>query len=96
QVLRVQPTYPLTAGLSGKKLQMVLGGAMDSLRGMPFPSWLEEDTLEKKGWPSFEEALWAVHNPQEVDDLSLQSPARSRLAFDELLGSQVVLALRRR
>jgi len=60
-----------------------------------FPDWLEDSFREAKGWPTFPEALYQVHNPTRVDDIHASSKARERLAFDELLASQLPTALRR-
>ncbi|CAM9788511.1 unnamed protein product, partial [Chrysoparadoxa australica] len=58
--------------------------------------WLETKTLEEKGWPPFLQAIKTVHSPADDNDLHPCSPAKERLAFDELLASQVLLAARRK
>lgn len=41
-------------------------------------------------------ALRSAHSPQSEEDLLPSAPARARIAYDELLAGQVVLARRRR
>jgi ATP-dependent DNA helicase RecG len=51
--------------------------------------------MARESLPSWRDALERLHNPLGEGDLSLQSPARRRLAFDELLAHQLALAMRR-
>eukprot|EP00903_Cladosiphon_okamuranus_P021747 g19995.t1 len=97
KVMVVQPTYPLTAGLALLSLRSAIALALDKLKEMPFPpEWIDAEVMRENGWPGLREALVAAHSPQEKDDLGLSGSARSRLAYDELLASQLALALRRR
>ncbi|MFN3077112.1 MAG: ATP-dependent DNA helicase RecG [Alphaproteobacteria bacterium] len=90
-VLVVEPTYPLTTGLSGKQLGRVIRGALG--RVPELPEWHDPALMRREGWPSWKEALAAVHAPQNASDLEPSSLARRRLAYDELLASQLALAL---
>eukprot|EP00904_Undaria_pinnatifida_P013740 jgi/Undpi1/9497/HiC_scaffold_27.g11953.m1 len=97
KVMVVQPTYPLTAGLSLTSFRSVVTRALDHLERLPLPpEWVDEDLMRERGWPGLREALVAAHNPQEEEDLHLSSTTRSRLAYDEFLASQLILAMRRR
>lgn len=60
-----------------------------------FSDWLKDSFREDKCWPTFHEALLRVHNPSCVEDVHSSSKARQRLAFDELLATQLPTALRR-
>jgi len=88
---KVEPVYPLTAGLSLK----VLGKTMHAALSIPeaLPEWLDPPLLDREKWPSWLEALQAVHAPESTNDLSLQTPAHRRLAYDELLANQLALAI---
>ena len=44
-----------------------------------------------RGWPDFSEALSQAHAPAREEDLDPTTPARQRLAYDELLASQLAL-----
>ena len=48
---------------------------------------------KKQNWLGFKDALSAAHNPKNADELLPQSPARMRLAYDELLANQLALAI---
>ncbi|MBX6320440.1 MAG: ATP-dependent DNA helicase RecG, partial [Rhodospirillaceae bacterium] len=88
---RVEPVYPLTAGLPPK----VLGRAIEAALGRApdLPEWIDPAFLRHQGWPRWREALLQAHAPQTAADLDPDTPARRRLAFDELLASQLALAL---
>ena len=88
---RVEPVYPLTAGLMPK----VLGKAIQAtLARLPdLPEWIDPAYLRRQGWPGWRDAVLAAHNPQGEADLSPETAPRRRLAFDELLASQLALAL---
>lgn len=55
--------YP--PGVTSSKLQGVIRDALDSLPD--FPDWLPERMRASKGWPSFHQALYEVHNPSKPD-----------------------------
>ena len=93
-IRRVEPTYPLTAGLTSKPLNKAIGGA---LRLIPeLEEWQDISWLRKKNWPSWRQSLMTVHNPESEKDNDPQSPARARLAYDEFLADQLALALVRK
>ncbi|WP_119458751.1 ATP-dependent DNA helicase RecG [Rhodospirillaceae bacterium SYSU D60014] len=87
----IEPVYPMTAGLPSKALQKAVEGALDRIPDLP--EWLEPSYLKRQGWPAWRQALLAAHRPQGEADLSPETPARQRLAFDELLANQLALAL---
>ncbi len=87
----VEPVYPLTQGLSLKVLSKAIGGALPLAPDLP--EWLDPAFRKKHSWPAWREALESLHNPETEDDLSPETPARSRLAYDELLANQLALAL---
>jgi len=87
----VEPVYPLTEGLGPRTVQRA---AQDAVHKLPaLPEWQDEAWLTAREWPSFREALAEQHSPQIPDAIALTSPARQRLAYDELLASQLALAL---
>jgi ATP-dependent DNA helicase RecG len=57
--------------------------------------WQDGDWLSRNAYPSFAEALGKLHRPQVPDDISPESAAWSRLAYDEFLAGQLALALLR-
>ncbi len=91
QLKRVEPIYPMTAGLTPK----ILGRAVQAAvaRAPEMPEWLDPSLLRKMKWPAWHTALWVAHNPTSEEDLSPNTPARRRLAYDELLANQLAMAL---
>ncbi|SLN55091.1 ATP-dependent DNA helicase RecG [Oceanibacterium hippocampi] len=90
----VEAVYPLTAGLSNRVLAKAVRAALADLPTLP--DWLDPAYKAKQGWTDWKPALLAAHAPTERDDLAAAAPARSRLAYDELLANQLALALVRR
>ncbi len=87
----IEPVYPLTAGLSSKTLQKAVRAAVDRVPHLP--EWLNDAHLHQTGWPDFAEALKTLHAPHERNDIDPASPFMQRLAYDELLASQLALAM---
>ena len=87
----VEPVYGLTEGLGPRLVQKA---AEIALSRVPIlPEWLDPAFVAAKRWPSFNEALFAIHRPETPQALEPTSPARQRLAFDELLASQLALVM---
>jgi ATP-dependent DNA helicase RecG len=91
QVRGVEPVYPLTAGLSSRVLAKAVAAACE--RAPALPEWLDPALKAARGWPGWREALLAAHLPQSAADLDPETPARARLAYDEILSSQLAVAL---
>lgn len=87
----VEPVYPMTAGLSSKTLQKAIKSAVERVPGLP--EWLDEAYLRQTQWPDFRDAIKAIHAPQDRTDISPEGNHVQRLAYDELLASQLALAL---
>jgi ATP-dependent DNA helicase RecG len=91
QLPPVEPVYGLTADLSPKPLRKAIAAALDRLPDLP--EWISPDLVAARGWPAFGEALKVVHAPRRIADADPASPAWQRLAFDELVASQLALML---
>ncbi|MEO0327924.1 MAG: ATP-dependent DNA helicase RecG [Pseudomonadota bacterium] len=89
----VEPVYPATAGLSPKVMAKAIRNAVDKLPILP--EWTERTLQEREKWPDFETAIHRLHFPRDGLDLDPKSPARRRLAHDELFAGQLALALLR-
>lgn len=87
------PVYPLTTDLPAGLLRRLVATALDRLPALP--EWLDPAVLPGPKPPSFADALRALHSGA-VDPADPASPARFRLALDELLAHQLALALVRR
>ena len=92
-IMRVEPTYPLTAGLTQRMVAKAVGAALKRLPTLP--EWAEPNLVAREGWQPWKESLLAAHHPHEAADLEPLSPARRRLAYDELLANQLALQLMR-
>ena len=90
----LEPTYPLTDGLTRKPLTKTIQKALKLAPNLP--EWIDRDLLLENGWPSWHEALQSIHSPQIVDDIAADSNNRKRLAYDELLADQLAVALIRK
>jgi ATP-dependent DNA helicase RecG len=91
RVTGVEPVYPLTAGLSSRVVgRAVIAGLS---RAPDLPEWLDPALRERRHWPAWQAAAGAVHAPKNSDDLSPLNAPRQRLAYDEILASQLAVAL---
>jgi ATP-dependent DNA helicase RecG len=91
QILRVEPVYGLTAGLTQRPVQKAIAAALE--RAPALPEWHDAAFRARQGWSDWHSSLARAHAPTEEADLSALHPARARLAFDELLASQLAIAL---
>ena len=87
----VEPVYPLTNGLSSKALAKLVRQALDTVPALP--EWIAPETMAKRNWPGFAQAMRMVHLPETPEQAELWSPARQRLAYDEYLAGQITLQL---
>ena len=91
RVPAIEPVYPLTAGLSSRIAARAVAAALE--RAPELPEWLDPAWRARRRWPSWNEAITAVHAPHSEADLDPASPVRERLAYDEILASQLAVAL---
>ena len=87
----IEPVYPLTQGLSNRTLLKAVKGALKESPDLP--EWIDPGLLKQQKWPSWRQALAAAHGPDSEADIEPQALHRQRLAYDELLASQMALAL---
>ncbi|MEK9967470.1 MAG: DEAD/DEAH box helicase, partial [Rhodospirillaceae bacterium] len=90
-VMRVQPVYPLTEGISQNVVGKAVGGAI--ARAPDLPEWLDSALVAQREWPGWQAALNATHAPTELQEIAPDAPGRMRLAYDELLASQLAIML---
>lgn len=91
----VEPVYGQTEGLTSRLIARYVGAALERVPALP--EWQDAAWLARNRWPSFGEALAALHRPASPGDIvgetAEKSPARRRLAYDEIFASQLALAL---
>jgi ATP-dependent DNA helicase RecG len=88
---KVEPVYGLTEGLYQRNVQRALEASLEKLPA--FPEWLDTAFARQRNLPGFTAALNTLHRPRSPDDILPESPARVRLAYDELLASQLALVM---
>lgn len=94
EVMGMEPVYPLTAGVSSRKLHQWVMRAIEKTPMLP--EWLDSAFAAREKFPAWKGALREAHSPKNPGDLELLSPPRRRLACDEILSSQLALALVRK
>jgi ATP-dependent DNA helicase RecG len=87
----VEPVYPLTEGLYLNQVRRATDAACGKIPALP--EWQDAAWLARNRYPSFRDAMLTLHRPQEPTDIAPQGPAWTRLAYDELLASQIALTL---
>jgi ATP-dependent DNA helicase RecG len=93
QLPQIEPVYPLTEGLTANMLHKAIDAALPKMPALP--EWQDAAFLKRNDFPSFAQALSGIHRPLQMTDVDPSSPSRTRLAYDELLASQLALALLR-
>ena len=88
----VEPIYSLTAGLTNKRVHTTMLAALETLPELE--EWIDPHLFQARKWPSFADALRALHAPTAYDELALYN-ARARLAYDEALAREMAFALAR-
>ncbi len=89
----VEPVYGLTEGLHQRVLAKAISAALARLPSLP--EWHGYEVVKLPDMLSFAAALKAVHEPQDPAAIAPTSPARLRLAYDELFAHQLALVLLR-
>lgn len=88
-----EPVYPLTAGVSQKQMFKAAQSALTRLPDLA--EWIDPAQKRSAGWPDWAQAVRQAHMPTRPEDLAATSPARERLAYDEMMAHQITLALAR-
>ncbi|KAE9628538.1 ATP-dependent DNA helicase RecG [Parasedimentitalea maritima] len=88
-----EPVYRLTQGITQKTF---FKAAQSALKMAPeLSEWIDPSLINKESWPAWHQAIQSGHNLNGLDELDPQSPARARLAYDELFAHQLTLSLAR-
>lgn len=88
-----EPIYSLTQGVTQKTMFKSVQSALTRVADLA--EWIDPAQLAKENWPQWQQSVVRAHEPNGLDDLDVQSPARARLAYDELFAHQLTLALAR-
>jgi ATP-dependent DNA helicase RecG len=80
-----EAVYPLSDGLTGKRMRQLAGMALE--RAPNLPEWIEPSLKAQRGWADWHDAIQAAHaDPRD-------ERARARLAYDEIFANQLALML---
>ena len=71
--------------MTNKTVRKALHGALDFVPQLG--EWQDPAYKKQQKWAEWDEALFAVHEPETADELLPESPFRQRLAYDELLAN---------
>lgn len=88
---RIVPIYPSTEGVSQRLLRKIAHAALSTYAGA-VPETLPEVLRENRNLTGIIASLWGIHFPETFTELEA---ARRRLAYEELLVLQLLLAERR-
>jgi len=80
----VEPIYRLAEGLTQPRIASLVEQAL--ARAPELPEWIERSTLDREGWPAWNEAIALAHKGENAK-------ARDRLAYDELFANALALLL---
>lgn len=89
----IEPVYAMTGGLSRKVFGRAVNAAVELVPDLP--EWHDQTILRPRNWPDFQQALYKLHAPKTASDLEPESPHQNRLAYDELLATQLALSITR-
>jgi ATP-dependent DNA helicase RecG len=90
----IEPVYGLTEGIGSRVMTRIVAAAAEKCPGLA--EWQDRGFLGKSGFAPFSEAIRALHHPPDLRAVEGDTIARRRVAYDELLASQIALALVRR
>lgn len=85
EIVEREPVYPLSAGITSRRLAQLVAQALERVPAMP--EWIEPGLIAARGWPAFAEALERAHGDPA------DGRARERLAYDEVFANQLALML---
>ena len=89
-----ETTYPLTSGLSHKKIKAAVKYSTSEIPG--FSEWINSELLKDKNWQSFNKSLFKLHFPKTLEEVENANLYKERLAYDEALSRQLALNLIRK
>ena len=82
-----EPVYPLTEGLTNRRLGELVREALE--RTPDLPDWIEPGLASREAWRGWQASLGQAHREPGAEQ------ARRRLAYDEIFANQLALLLLR-
>ena len=90
----IEPVYGMTEGVGPRVMTRIVAAAVEKCPDLA--EWQDPAFQAKSGFPSFAEAMQSLHHPVDLKAVEGDTIVRRRVAYDELLASQIALALVRR
>lgn len=90
----IEPVYGLTEGVGPRVMARIAAAAAEKCPDLA--EWQDPGFHTKSDFPPFLEAMQALHHPPDLRAVEGETIPRRRVAYDELLASQIALALVRR
>lgn len=88
---KIEPVYNLISGISNKQFCKTVKSVFNIANELP--EWIDKNYFPIESLPTFKDALLKAHNPNSEYDLESNNLIIKRLAYDELLASQLALKL---
>lgn len=96
EVEKMSLVYPLTYAINSSAIHKFVNIIIKDISKFIIPEWIDENRKTSYGWSSFFESIKSIHNPKSNSDILPNSNFRRRLAFDELLASQLAISIVRK
>ena len=91
-ILRVEPVYGLTTGLTQRPMQKAIAAAVE--RAPALTEWQDAAYLARNRWADWKSSLARAHAPAEEADLSPLHPARARQQHAQSRATHWIMELR--
>ena len=89
-IKKIMAKYPSIVGISSKTIQKIYKEEIGKLKEIE--EWHRKDFLNEMGWPTWYEAIYNLHNPNNIHDVDKQSKYYKRLAFDEIFSNLLIFS----
>ncbi|MFN3670865.1 MAG: ATP-dependent DNA helicase RecG, partial [Bosea sp. (in: a-proteobacteria)] len=89
-----EPVYGLTEGVGPRVMARIVAAAVEKCPELA--EWQDPGFVARSSFPPFRASLQALHQPADLKAIEGDTAMRRRVAYDELLASQIALALVRR
>lgn len=95
EIERISVVYPLTYAINSAVIHKLITLVLKEIKRFDIPEWIGGDSISRHSWSSFFSSLDHIHNPKNYNDIDPSCMYRRRLAFDELLASQLAVNIAR-
>jgi len=96
EIEKVSVIYPLTYAINSSVIHKIVNIIIDQLKTFSDFEWIDDAKKQSHNWVGFLESLDAIHNPKSNNAFLPISTYRRRIAYDELLASQLAIGIVRK